>query len=244
MLLVKFIGFILAATFFSLLFGKIDFLAENKGLMKKVARFCMTYVRAGQDTIVSSLITIFYLASIVCGLLVFSLVYEINIFKYLVIDKEYVIYIFIGICAELTIANLLVSFLSGCFKQIDFRLALVHTKWADRLLNLPAFLMPIIPAVAGLIEEIFFRGLLLIILVEYYAFIGPFWIIAIVSILFTVEQVIQTESKVQAISMAVVSLTISVIGCLLVIQTGSILPAIVARSCFGIYYFAGTRRPV
>ena len=56
------------------------------------------------------------------------------------------------------------------------------------------------------------------------------------SILFMIEQVVCTQKVKQAIAMSAGSLAISLSGCLMIVITGSIIPAIICHEMYVIFY--------
>ncbi|HLP60471.1 MAG TPA: hypothetical protein VK186_16645, partial [Candidatus Deferrimicrobium sp.] len=77
---------------------------------------------------------------------------------------------------------------------------------------------------------------LLVILVTRLA-VSPFLAILLVTFLFLVEQWLQLRTAVQRIMIGFGSFAISLIGGILVIYTGSIIPAAVAHMSFVVFYF-------
>ena len=235
----NFFIFLLIAAAYSLFWGRIMFINANRKHTVRLSLFIMRFTRANQRDIHSALLGILYLSTGLLGSLIFSLVFKINILKYFALQNEFIIFIFIGIFAEMSIANMLMSILSSLAQRIDYEKEIKGVNWIKEVFTLPEYLIPVAPTVGGFFEELFFRGVLLIIMLKFYPSVGPFIAIAVVTVLFGLQQGIQTNSIHQASAMALGALAVSVIGSLLVIHTGSILPAVIAHCSFVIFYFRG-----
>ncbi len=231
--------FLLLAAAYSLLWGRIMFINANRNYTARFCLFIMRFSRAKQRDIHSLFLGIIYLLTGLLGSLIFSIIFKINILKYFALQEDFFIFIFVGIFAEMSIANMLMLMLGSLTPHINYQKEISSIKWIKEVFKLPRFLIPLAPTLGGFFEELFFRGVLLIILLRFYPAIGFLAAIAIVTVLFALQQGIQTNSFPQAGAMALASLAISGIGSLLVIHTGSILPAVIAHCSFIIFYFKG-----
>ncbi len=101
--------------------------------------------------------------------------------------------------------------------------------------QLPARAVPLAAALAGSIEEIFFRGVVLRILTEYFM-VPPLVALAIAGILFCLEQWIQVRTAFQALVIGCGCVAISTVGGLLVLLTGSVVPAAVCHASFVLFF--------
>jgi membrane protease YdiL (CAAX protease family) len=84
------------------------------------------------------------------------------------------------------------------------------------------------------VEELFFRGTVLSGLIGHGA--TGWAALALSGVLFTAGQVILTEGRLPATVLGLSSVVLSVIGGLLVIVEGSVLPAILVHASFAGYY--------
>jgi hypothetical protein len=117
---------------------------------------------------------------------------------------------------------------------VDVAGAMSTVRWIQEVLVLPPKWRWVVPMSSAALEEYCFRGVVLTGLVGTGA---PAWLaIAVSGTLFTVGQVILTENRLQAFVLAMSSVVLSVVGGLLVIVEGSVLPAIVVHASFAGYY--------
>src|SRR5699024_589015 len=109
--------------------------------------------------------------------------------------------------------------------------------WIESISYVPNNLGWIIPLVGAFCEETFYRGVVYILLRTVFPSLGIIIPIIISAVLFSIQQMLNTNTLNQCITMAIGSIAISIIGCLLVELTGSFLPALVAHESFVIFYF-------
>ncbi len=117
---------------------------------------------------------------------------------------------------------------------VDVPGAVTSVRWIQEVLVLPRRWRWLVPMTSAAVEEYFFRGVLLTGLLATGA--HPWLAIAISGALFTTGQVVLTENRLQALVLALSSAVLSVVGGLLVVVTGSVLPAIVVHASFAGYY--------
>jgi hypothetical protein len=118
--------------------------------------------------------------------------------------------------------------------RVDVPGAVTGVRWISEILALPRFWRYAVPATSAAVEEFFFRG----------AFLGgllatgaPIWAaIAISGAVFTLGQVLLTETALQATVLALSSAVLAVMCGLLVAVEDSVLPAIVVHASFAAYY--------
>jgi membrane protease YdiL (CAAX protease family) len=107
--------------------------------------------------------------------------------------------------------------------------------WIKGIEQLPAAVAPLLAALGGALEELFFRGVVLTTMTDRYHFSAAI-AIAIAGFLFCVQQVLQVRTLSQALLMSWSCLSISLIGGLLVTVTGSVVPAILCHASFAVFW--------
>lgn len=116
------------------------------------------------------------------------------------------------------------------------------------LRQLPPAMVPVVAALAGAVEETFYRGVLLGILTMRFS-VPPIAAVAISGTLFCVEQLLQVRTAFQAMIIASGCVAISMVGGLLVVARGSFVPAALCHASFVLFFMnqgsqrrrAGTR---
>ena len=132
------------------------------------------------------------------------------------------------------------SVLYAANPRTDIPSAVTGVRWVQEILALPGPWRWIVPAASAAVEEFFFRG---VVLMGLLALGAPAWAaIVIAGVLFIVGQLVLTETRAQAVVLGLSSVTISLIGGLLTVVEGSVLPAILIHASFAAYY-TNVRRP-
>lgn len=120
--------------------------------------------------------------------------------------------------------------------RIDVPAAVTGVRWVREILALPRSARWLVPAGSAALEELVFRGVALTGLLACGA--SGWAALAVAGAVFTAGQVALTETRLQALVLAVSSMVVSVLGGLLVLVEGSVLPAILVHASFAGYYTA------
>jgi hypothetical protein len=126
------------------------------------------------------------------------------------------------------------SMLYSLAPGIDVPGAVGSVRWIQEVLVLPGRWRWVAPMTSAAVEEVFFRGTVLTGLIA--AGFGSWAAVVVAGALFTIGQVILTENRVQAMVLGSSSVVLSVVGGLLVVVTGSVLPAIVVHAASAGFY--------
>ncbi|QSB12700.1 CPBP family intramembrane metalloprotease [Natronosporangium hydrolyticum] len=127
--------------------------------------------------------------------------------------------------------------------QVDVPGAVAGVGWIREILVLPAHWRWVVPMSSAAVEEFFFRGVFLLGLLASGASVPMAVLLS--GAVFILGQVVLTERGLAALVLGVSSVVLSVLCGLLVVVTGSVLPAIVVHASFaGFYTNLGTGRPV
>jgi hypothetical protein len=117
---------------------------------------------------------------------------------------------------------------------LDIAASVTDVPWVREVSVLGRYWRWAIPMVSAAVEEFFFRGVFLLGLIA--AGAPAWWAIFLSGVVFTTGQVIMTENRVQAMVMGLSSITLSIVGGLLVLAVGSVLPAVIVHASFAGYY--------
>jgi hypothetical protein len=124
---------------------------------------------------------------------------------------------------------------------VDIPGAIADVRWIQEILVLPRRWRWVVPMASAAVEEYVFRGVALTGLLA--AGVPAWWAIGISGAVFTTGQVVLTENRLQATVLGLSSVVLSVVGGLLVVVTGSVVPAILVHASFAGYYTnAGAQR--
>ncbi|MEU4089956.1 CPBP family intramembrane glutamic endopeptidase [Streptomyces aureus] len=140
----------------------------------------------------------------------------------------------LAICGTSSLNILCVSLLSRAKPGTDVPEEITRVQWISSILSLPRHFRWMIPAVAAMVEELVFRGAVLLGL----GAAGSGFVFAAIfsSVLFSVGQVVLVSTPVQAYVLGTSSLALGTVGSLLVAATGSVLPALALHMSFAGFY--------
>ncbi len=155
---------------------------------------------------------------------VFSVVSKVNTF-YLV---------FVAYMASMMMSILATNLLTKFIPEIDIPGHIRKTPWIKTALIFPKKVIWIFPFISASFEEFFFRGALFFALLE----IGlSFWLAtAIVTLAFVVNQVVLVDDWVQGLVIGLGSVSISLIGCLMVGITHSVVPSMMMHAAYAGFF--------
>ena len=230
--------FIISTTLYTVLWGKtIDILVKSK-LVTKFAKFIMNYSRMKLDQIKFYIIWFGYLFMSLFGTILFSLVYKINLFNIINVNnfKYIAIFSLIGFIVQLSASSMILTVISLIKRDINWYKVISDINWVKFGNKLPKALKPLYPLSGAFFEEIYFRGCIFLILITKFNFLGITGALIIVAMLFIIQQVINTQSFYQAVSMSIGALCISIVGCILILATGSFLPALICHELYVLFY--------
>ena len=181
---------------------------------------------------------IYFLGGVIAIIAVF-LVYKENIFVYFSMKPEYAGLLVTGALAEISLNSIANGFATNVSRKMGVNIVdeILKIKWIVGISSLPKMGMPLAAALGGFFEEVVFRGVFLIIVLHHYHVDASVAIILSV-LLFLYDQIIQLDTLAQVGVIGPSSLIISIIGALMVVQTGSILPAVFAHVAFLVFYIS------
>jgi membrane protease YdiL (CAAX protease family) len=149
----------------------------------------------------------------------------------------------LGIVAEISLTSLLVAVGMHAFgPPSPARFAEIReVPWIKGLQELPTNWVPVAAACGGMVEELVFRGVFLRILTERLG-VAPLTAVFATGGLFLFQQLIQVKTPFQRMVIGSGCVAISVVGGVLVVLTGSVIPAIVCHGSF-VLFFLNQGRP-
>lgn len=231
--------FIIISTVYTIAWGRVLwFFAEKSKLLTRFIFYLMTFSRMPFPQIQSIILSLIYFSFGIFGALVFAGIYDLNIFDLFTINRHILFLIFPGIIAEISLTGLLVGIYLETLhdKRVDPQAEIRSIPWIEGIGRLPGLLVPPFLATSAFLEEFFFRGILLLILVKKLP-VSPWLALAWITILFILEQLLQLRTRTQAAILGLGSFAISLVGGLLVLYTGSIIPAGLSHASFVVFFF-------
>jgi membrane protease YdiL (CAAX protease family) len=92
------------------------------------------------------------------------------------------------------------------------------------------------PLGAAIFEEVFFRGAVFLVLINDFVQTGSYLPILVCTVLFILQQVLQTDTLGQGLILLIGSTSISVVGCITILYTGSLLPTLLCHAAYAFFY--------
>lgn len=230
--------FLLFATIFVVAWGRVlwYFSVRSKAI-NKLAVYLLSYSAYSYDQMQALILSQIYYGFGLLGSIMLIFFFPLDLFALFSVNADHFWFFILGLAAELGVVSLLIGLFRDLFMPtIDLQAEMKDIPWISGILKLPKGFLALAPALAGLVEEIFFRGILLMILLNYFN-LAVWAAVTLVTILFIFEQLIQVQDRHQFIAIGSGCLAISVVGSILVIISGSIIPAGLAHAAFLMFYF-------
>lgn len=232
--------FLVAATAVSVLWGlSLWYFAERSHMLRRWVFFAMTFTRRRPGEVRSVLLGAVYYGLGLLASILFACAFRLSVPALASFSAAHLGLVALGIVAEISLTKLFVDL--GCQFMSPGRperfVEVREIPWIQGLRELPAPAVPMFAALGGVVEELFFRGVLLRILTEK-LLVAPPVAVTIAGALFFLEQAVQVRTAFQAMVIGSSCVAISLGGGLLVLLTGSAVPAIFCHACFVIFFMA------
>ncbi|HZG59415.1 MAG TPA: CPBP family glutamic-type intramembrane protease [Anoxybacillus sp.] len=238
--IVQYVFFLLFVLVFTVYWGKAMTLCKNSKFINSFTRFLMRYSRSQFDPIKFYTMMVLYAVISLMGTIILHVAFGFNIFRYLPMEVKYIVYIFIDFVAQLSLSSMILFIISAVKTNINWFKVIQEITWVNLMSNMPKALRPIYPLLGASFEEIFFRGTVFMIHITYFPEMGIILPIILVTGFFVLQQMLNTETTIQGVVISIGAIVISVIGCLLILYTGSFLPSLICHLLFVIFYLGGS----
>ncbi|MBX3745294.1 MAG: CPBP family intramembrane metalloprotease [Verrucomicrobiae bacterium] len=228
----------------SWLWGRTLWYADERSRLFRSVQFAaMGYSRRRPAEVRSLLLTSIYLGA---GLLIaagFGWAYGIRPAELIASRSDPWGPTLLGLVAVISLTNLGVELACAMTRQggPERFAELREIPWIRGLEVLPPRVAVILGAVSGMVEEWVFRGVLLEIATSRVG-LGPWTAVAVVGALFCGQQLLQLRTRFQATVVGGGCVAISFVGGVLVMLTGSVIPAVVCHGSFVVFFLGRWRR--
>lgn len=231
-----FVGVILFSVAVSWYWGSaVNRLKDGNGI-NSLTRFVMRYVRRRFDPIKFYLLIGVYVGVGLSASIIIYLSVGFNIFARMAFAWRFIPYILMGFVAQIALSSLLLSLYSLFRPSINWYQVILSITWVRMMAKMPPRYRPLYPIAGATFEELFFRGTVFMTIRARIPETGLVVAIAITTVLFVLQQIVNTETSHQAVAMAAGAISISVVGCLLIAFTGSFIPALLCHLLFVVFY--------
>lgn len=223
-----------------IIYGKLlDKLAYSR-LIEKVGSFLMLYSKAPKFKIQVVFCWFAYLATGLLLSVAAILLFQDNIGKlYFGFQLSYLPILFYGFIAQITLSCTSLLVIKAFHPTLQWDKVIGNVEWVRVSRQFSSVIRIIYPMSSSFCEELLFRGVLYGIFKELFKEQGILLPIIIVAIAFSMEQILNTQTLIQAIGLMIGSLFVSVVGCIMIEVTGSVLPAILSHMMFAMFYTKG-----
>lgn len=208
-------------------------------VLRRISYRTMGLINIKYNTIEAILGSTIYYSGAILGILALFFVYHENIINYFYIEERYISFVVMGALTEISLTSVINGISISLTNKTAYNITneISKIKWIEHISHLPGFGMPLASSLGGFFEEIIFRGVFMIIALEHYH-IDAYIVIILSALLFIYDQIIQLDTLTQIYIIGPAALVISIVGALMVVHTGSILPAVVAHTSFVIFYMS------
>jgi hypothetical protein len=227
--------FLIIVTVASIFWGRINRIGYSK-FITSIVHFIMKYSKMNAELIRSYLVWSIYIFVGLVAAVALLLVYQVNLLRFLTLDPRYLTLIPLAFIAQNSLTGLMMQLLIVAKPTMNVFLELTTIPWVRYTLIMPGIMRVISPLVAAIFEEVFFRGAVFLVLINNFPQTGVYLPILVCTVLFVVQQMLQTDTLGQGLILLIGSTSISIVGCIVTLYTGSFLPTLLCHAAYAFFY--------
>jgi len=228
--------FLIIVTVASIFWGRINRIGYSK-FITSIVRFIMKYSKMNAEMIRAYLVWCIYMFVGLVAAVALLLTYQVNLLRYLTLDPRYFALIPLAFIAQNSLTGLMMDLLIVAKPTMDVFLELTSIPWVRYTVMMPGIMRVISPLGAAIFEEVFFRGAVFLVLINNFPQTGAYLPILVCTVLFVVQQVLQTDTVGQGLILLIGSTSVSIVGCIATLYTGSLLPTLLCHAAYAFFYF-------
>lgn len=228
--------FLIIVTVASIFWGRINRIGYSK-FITSIVRFIMKYSKMNAEIIRSYLVWSIYMFVGLVAAVALLLTYRVNLLRYLTLDPRYFALVPLAFLAQNSLTGLMMSVLIAAKPKMDVFSELTSIPWVRYTLMMPGIMRVTSPLGAAIFEEVFFRGAVFLVLINNFPQTGAYLPILVCTVLFVVQQVLQTDTLGQGLILLIGSTSVSIVGCIATLYTGSFLPTLLCHTAYAFFYF-------
>lgn len=233
----KFIVLAIVLLSMAVVYGRILFWIEKYKKLNSLVRRLMNIIPWTFDEIRASLIGMVYYFVPLVFTLSLCIFFKFNLLKFFTIKLEFVPYILITIIGQLGVISMLSGSLTLVSSKVNWASEIGNISWISSIKSRNKLVAPFVPILGAFFEEVFFRGVVFLLVYNVFPEFGIIPPLILSILLFSLQQILFTENKNQAISMAFGSFGVATVACISIAYTASILPCVLAHQLFLVFYF-------
>lgn len=221
----------------TLVWGRVLWYFDDRSsLLPRAVLFALGYTRRTADEVRALLLAGLYYGGGLLASALFVVAFGLDVSALFSLALDHPLLVLLGALAEISLSDLFVSLYCAAAGAGPERFAEMRSiPWMEGLRKLPDAAVPWGAAAGAAVEELFFRGVLITVLIARLGF-APAVAVAIAGALFCLQQLIQVRTPFQGAVIGAGSLAISLVGGFLVVHAGSVLPAILCHCAFVVFY--------
>ena len=232
---VDLIVFLIIVTACSIFWGRINRVGYSN-FITSIVHFIMKYSRMNAELIRSYLVWSIYMLVGLVAAVALLLTYHVNLLRFLTLDPRYFTLIPLAFVAQNTLTGLMMQLLIVAKPMLNVFWELTTILWVKYTLMMPGIVRVIAPLGASIFEEVFFRGAVFLVLINHFPQTGAWFPILVCTVLFAVQQVLQTDTLGQGLILLIGSMSVSVVGCIVTLYMGSFLPTLLCHAAYAVFY--------
>ncbi|WPC25341.1 hypothetical protein PQQ32_10810 [Brachyspira hyodysenteriae] len=224
----------------SFILGIIIKFLERTNIINNICFNLMNHSKLEYNEMYVYVSTYIYWLLMIIFAVIISVIQKYNILMYLYIEKKYVIYIFINIFAVISAFEVIMSVISLINKNIKVNIIfnnILLVPSVDLLYSSRSNPKWTLIMFASIIKCLFFNGVIYSAVKMQLSNYSVFFTIFIVSMLFSLEEILRVNSIKQALIFTIACFVVITINALTFEYSGSLIPAIFANISFTLYYF-------
>jgi hypothetical protein len=227
--------FLILVTAASVFWGRVNRLGYSR-VVTSLGRFIMKYSKIHAELLQSYLVWSMYLLTGLVAALALLTAYQVNLLHFIPLATRYVPVIPLAFIAQNSLTGLMMQLWLVSRPASNVFADLTSIPWVSYTLMMPRVMRMLSPLSAAIIEEVFFRGAVFLILIHEFPQTGAYLAIVICTASFVLQQVLQTDTVGQAAIFVIGSTSISVVGCITILYTGSFLPTLLCHAAYSVVY--------
>lgn len=147
---------------------------------------------------------------------------------------EFLTLTFLSIVSAISLVSVCVLLTQKLWPQVDIPGEMAKVKWIEGIMQTPPKVAWFLPLLSASFEEVFFRGVLLSGLLGHG--MNTVLAITVVTLAFILNQIVLADTWTQRLVLGYSSLAISLVGSIVFLATGSIIPSMVMHASFAGFY--------
>lgn len=236
--------FLVVATLVAIAWGRaLWYFDERSEALRRAVFFVLRFTARRAEEVRSLLLSLIYYTLGVLSFLLLMVVYRLPIAPTFACSPAILGLALVGLVGEMSLVTLLIDLacrVSGQGRPEQFA-EIQEIPWMKSVGKLPVASRLMVTALGGAVEETLFRGAILRVLLDA-LHLTPALAILLSGGLFCLEQLVLVRTRFQALIILCACISISLVGGMLVVATGSVLPGLLSHASFAVFFMSGRPR--